>query len=106
MRILTDKSRAFYNLANIQINVDKYKLLTNDSSKCEQTVNLAINANALAINITTTSKNDGERILGVYVNAFNKSSLTYKKMKSTVNHFAFLLRCKRITHNHIIYIIN
>ncbi|GBC02553.1 hypothetical protein RclHR1_04690004 [Rhizophagus clarus] len=54
IRILTDKSRAFYNLANIQINVDKYKLLTNDSSKCGQTVNLAINANALAINITTT----------------------------------------------------
>ncbi|GBC00143.1 hypothetical protein RclHR1_03760007 [Rhizophagus clarus] len=89
-----------------EINIDKYKLLTNDLSKCVQTVNLAANANAPVINITTTGKNDGERILGVYVNAFNKPSPTYKKMKATVNHFAFLLRCKRITHNHIIYIIN
>ncbi|GES83878.1 ribonuclease H-like domain-containing protein [Rhizophagus clarus] len=54
MRILTEKSRAFYNLANIQINVDKYKFLTNDTTKCGQIVNLAINANALAINIKTT----------------------------------------------------
>ncbi|GES73345.1 ribonuclease H-like domain-containing protein [Rhizophagus clarus] len=106
MRMLTEKSRAFYDLANIQINVDKYKLLTNDSSKCGQLVNLAINDTAPPINITTTGRNEGERILGVYVNAFNKSSPTYKKMKKTVNHFAFLLRRKRITHNHIIYIVN
>ncbi|GBC02754.1 hypothetical protein RclHR1_00480011 [Rhizophagus clarus] len=106
MRRLTERSRAFYNLANIQINVDKYKLLTNDASKCGQTVNLAMTANDSPINITISGKNEGERILGVYVNAFNKSSPTYKKMKTTVNHFAFLLRKKRITHNHIIYIVN
>ncbi|EXX63794.1 hypothetical protein RirG_148970 [Rhizophagus irregularis DAOM 197198w] len=67
----------FYSFTNIKINVDEYKVLTN-ISKRNKTVTLNING------LPHEALNQGERILGLYINASNRSQPTLKKGKQII----------------------
>lgn len=94
----------FYDLANIKVNVSKYKILTNCKDFQKKKVNLTINNTTHSINIG--SKHASERILGIYINANNLATRTKQQIKKTVNHTAHTIRRKNITHDHVSYIIN
>lgn len=93
----------FYQLANIQINKDKYKLLCNQS-KPPPSVTITINNQSVDIPITRPRKS--ERILGVYINAHNSPVPTINKCRQIVADHVITMQKKKITHDHIRYIIN
>lgn len=76
----------FYTIANIQINVNKYKLLCNQQ-KPLPSITLTINDQLVEIPITRPKS--AERILEVYVNARNNPTLT-------------IIKCKQIIMSHVI----
>jgi hypothetical protein len=97
----------FYSLANIKINKDKTKLLTNDVVLLTRPNNkLPFCFGNDLIEVEIVPKKKDERILGIYVNIANSPSFTYKKIKKMLYYICFNLRKKRITHDHVMYIIN
>ncbi|GBB95133.1 hypothetical protein RclHR1_24820004 [Rhizophagus clarus] len=104
MKTLLEISNEFYELANIQINKDKYRLLTNNKLYVGKEIELTLGTELTKVKIN--KKKEGVRILGVYIDAFNSPSPTLKKLRQTVVLFANTLRRKKLTHNHIIYITN
>ncbi|GBC09874.1 hypothetical protein RclHR1_09180008 [Rhizophagus clarus] len=104
MKTLLEISNEFYELANIQINKDKYRLLTNNKLYVGKEIELTLGSELTKVKIN--KKKEGVRILGVYIDAFNSPSPTLKKLRQTVVLFANTLRRKKLTHNHIIYITN
>jgi hypothetical protein len=95
----------FYNFANIKINKTKTKLLTNDLSLIKKNT-IPFNFGKDIIDVQITPKNGGERILGVFFNHFNNNSYTIKKINRILNNLKFSISKKKLTHDHIIYIIN
>jgi hypothetical protein len=93
----------FYKIAKIQINIDKYKILTNDKSSTRNLIQLNIN-NIIQPHVTPI--NNCKRILGLYINIRNKSHHTIKKGKAIVYAHYHMLKKKKLTHDHIRYIIN
>lgn len=81
----------FYSFTNIKINVDEYKVLTN-ISKRNKTVTLNING------LPHEALNQGERILGLYINASNRSQPTLKKGKQIVARHLNIIKNKKLTH--------
>ncbi|GBC00708.1 hypothetical protein RclHR1_03950004 [Rhizophagus clarus] len=104
MKTLLEISNDFYELANIQINKDKYRLLTNNKLYVGKEIELTLGSELTKVKIN--KKKEGVRILGVYIDAFNSPSPTLKKLRQTVALFSNTLRRKKLTHNHIIYITN
>jgi hypothetical protein len=94
----------FYNIAKIQINIDKYKILTNDKTTACNLIQLNINNNVIQPQMTPI--NNCERILGLYINIWNKPQHTIKKGKAIVQGHFHMLKKKKLTHDHIRYIIN
>ncbi|GES84981.1 ribonuclease H-like domain-containing protein [Rhizophagus clarus] len=104
MKTLLEISNEFYELANIQINKDKYRLLTNNKLYVGKEIELILGTELTKVKIN--KKKEGVRILGVYIDAFNSPSPTLKKLRQTVVLFANTLRRKKLTHNHVVYITN
>ncbi|GBC05624.1 hypothetical protein RclHR1_06320002 [Rhizophagus clarus] len=104
MKTLLEISNDFYELANIQINKDKYRLLTNNKLYVGKEIELTLGSELT--NVKINKKKEGVRILGVYIDAFNSPSPTLKKLRQTVALFSNTLRRKKLTHNRIIYITN
>jgi hypothetical protein len=98
-------ANSFYNFTDIKINHEKYKILTNDIPFINKEITLHI-AEDKSINIKTASKRQGKRILGVYINAVNNKTPTIHKMKQIIYKFQNAVNYKKITHDHIIYLIN
>ncbi|GBC52872.2 uncharacterized protein OCT59_028569 [Rhizophagus irregularis] len=92
-------------MANITINHDKYNILTNNPKWCNKDIQLQVTP-FKSITIKTAPRASSNRILGIYINAFNSHTPTLKKIKKIVNHFVYTMRFKKITHDHLIYIIN
>ncbi|EXX72580.1 hypothetical protein RirG_067990 [Rhizophagus irregularis DAOM 197198w] len=92
-------------MANITINHDKYTILTNNPKFCNKELQFQVTPSK-SITIRTAPRASSNRILGIYINAFNSHTPTLKKIKQIVNHFAYTMRFKKITHDHLIYIIN
>lgn len=93
----------FYDLADVKINQDKYKLLTNTKSQ-DSTTNMVNNNTEYWCPIVASNK--GERILGVIINAINKSTPTIKKVKQIINSFVQTVRNKKCIHDQLRYLIN
>ncbi|GBC05800.1 hypothetical protein RclHR1_06430001 [Rhizophagus clarus] len=68
---LLSMAKDFYKMANIRINKDKYRILTNNSSLANKPVQIQIQGEIW--NTTTLGRNDCARILEIYVNAFNNT---------------------------------
>jgi hypothetical protein len=94
----------FYNIAKIQINIDKYKILTNNKSISRNSITLNINNKIIQPQVTPI--NNCERILRLYINIRNKPQHTIKKGKMIVQSHFHMLKKKKLTHDHIRYIIN
>ncbi|PKK72014.1 hypothetical protein RhiirC2_777704 [Rhizophagus irregularis] len=92
-------------MANITINHEKYTVLTNNPKLCNKDIQLAI-APGKTITVKTASRTSSNRILGIYINAFNSHTPTLNKIKKIINNFTYTMRFKKITHDHLIYIIN
>jgi hypothetical protein len=95
----------FYTFTDIKINHEKYEILTNEKSFINKEITLRISEDKL-ITIKTASKKQGKRILGVYINACNNKTLTIHKMKQIIYEFRNAIKFKKITHDHVIYLIN
>jgi hypothetical protein len=98
-------ANSFYNFTDIKINHEKYKILTNEKPFINKEITLRISENKFIV-IKTASKRQGKRILGVYINACNNKTPTIHKMKQIIYEFRNAIKYKKITHDHIIYLIN
>uniref|UniRef100_U9TQZ6 Uncharacterized protein n=1 Tax=Rhizophagus irregularis (strain DAOM 181602 / DAOM 197198 / MUCL 43194) TaxID=747089 RepID=U9TQZ6_RHIID len=80
-------ANSFYDLNNIKVNMDKYRILTNDRSIKQSTITLTINNQQYDAPIM--SRNKSERILGLYINTSDRHTQTIQKgrqiMKSQLN---------------------
>ncbi|PKK62778.1 hypothetical protein RhiirC2_786296 [Rhizophagus irregularis] len=95
----------FYALANIKINKDKTKILTNNKAMYNnKTISLKFGEDI--VDIKVVPPNDNERILGIYINTNNKFKFTINKINRMLKYTCSNLKKKRITHDHVIYIIN
>lgn len=105
----------FYKLANIKINKDKTILLSNvktfhrdltfkDRSSSERYCYLQFGDVQTAIKVQPINKDT--RILGVYLAANGDNKTTINKILSMVQYTTFLINKKRLTHDHVIYVIN
>ncbi|UZO07888.1 uncharacterized protein OCT59_028159 [Rhizophagus irregularis] len=97
-------ANSFYDLNNIKVNMDKYKILTNDRSIKQSNIILTINNRPYEAPITF--RNKGERILGLYINALDKHTQMIQKGKQIVMAHYNIMKNKKLTHHHIQYIIN
>jgi hypothetical protein len=98
-------ANSFYNFTDIKINYDKYEILTNEKPFINKEITLQISEHIITT-IKTASKKQGKRILGVYINAFNNITPTIQKMKQIIYEFRNAIKFKKITHDHVIYLIN
>lgn len=91
--------------ANIKINKDKTKILTNDKFiNKKEYIPLQFGEDLVDIKVISPSNN--ERILGIYINTNNKFQFTINKIKRMLKYICSNLKRKKITHDHVIYIIN
>ncbi|PKK55442.1 hypothetical protein RhiirC2_802371 [Rhizophagus irregularis] len=102
-------------MAKIKINEDKYKIMNNLQKKKSRNNNdnslsstskatLIINDHSIECKITPSNK--GERVLGIYINAHNKTQQTISKAKMIVYSHYIALAKKKMTHDHVAYIID
>lgn len=95
----------FYSLANIKINKHKTTLLTNNWDIAKLT-SLPFDFGNKSININIVPINKDSHILGVYLNANDNNKPTINKVSNMVRYVIHLITKKKVTHDHIIYIIN
>jgi hypothetical protein len=95
----------FYQLANIFINKTKTKLLTNNSDILNNNT-YPLQYGNTPIQITVIPKNQHERILGIYISINNNHKFTFDKILQMTLYLCTLMRKKKITHDHTLYIIN
>ncbi|CAB5192257.1 unnamed protein product [Rhizophagus irregularis] len=102
----------FYQLANIHINKDKTLILANKFARKNLPLMSTSDLSHIEIEFGTkirvplASKNQGVRILGVYFNADDGHQTSIKKIYNTINYVTVLIRKKKLTHDHVIYVIN
>ncbi|CAB4424299.1 unnamed protein product [Rhizophagus irregularis] len=100
-----EMAHSFYTMAKIKINVDKYKILTNQKlSTIERSIRFNINNKQIDIDIVPNNK--GTRILGLHINSLDRHQQTIKKARSIIMAHVITMKNKKITHLHAIYIIN
>ncbi|CAB5321247.1 unnamed protein product [Rhizophagus irregularis] len=108
-------ANSFYTMAKIKINEDKYKIMNNLQKKKLRNIDprspsttskeiLIINNRPIECKITPSNK--GERVLGVYINAHNRTQQTLSKAKMIVYSHYIALAKKKMTHDHVAYIID
>ncbi|GBC13241.2 ribonuclease H-like domain-containing protein [Rhizophagus irregularis DAOM 181602=DAOM 197198] len=91
-------------LANIKINKDKTKILTNDKD-INKKQHIPLKFGEDLVDITVVPPSDNERILGIYINTNNKFQFTINKINRMLKYTCSNLRRKRITHDHVIYYV-
>ncbi|PKK59981.1 hypothetical protein RhiirC2_794015 [Rhizophagus irregularis] len=104
---------SFYQLANIHINKEKTMILANKYAK------KIINNNSVApidhidlefgstiIKVPILAKYKAARILGVHLNPDDCHNTSTKKIFNMINYVIMLIRKKKLTHDHVIYVIN
>ena len=100
-----DIAHSFYEMAKIKVNIDKYKILTNQRlANNMKTVQLTINGQITDVEIVPKYK--GTRILGIYINPLDRHHQTITKARSIIMNHVITMRQKKITHHHAMYIIN
>jgi hypothetical protein len=95
----------FYQLANILINKTKTKLLTNNSDILSNNT-YPLQYSNTPMQTTVIPKNQHERILGIYISINNNHKFTFDKVLQMTSYLYTLMRKKKITHDHTLYIIN
>lgn len=102
----------FYELANIHINKDKSFILVNRYARKSSSRIIAANPPYIDINfrskikVPVLNRNQSTRILGVYFNADDGRQTSIKKIFNMINYVTMLIRKKKLTHDHVIYVIN
>ncbi|CAB4436858.1 unnamed protein product [Rhizophagus irregularis] len=105
-------AHGFYELANIHLNKDKTiilankharKLLRRDLPNPVTHINIEFGS---TISVPLLAKHKATRILGVHFNADDCHSQSVKKIYNTINYVTMLIRKKKLTHDHVIYVIN
>jgi hypothetical protein len=95
----------FYQLANILINKTKTKLLANNSTILNNQT-YPLQYGNTSIQTSVIPKNKSERILGVYISINNNHTYTFNKILRMISYLCMIMRKKKITHDHTLYIIN
>lgn len=98
-------AHTFYDLAKIKVNIDKYKILTNQKLPTT-TRSLQLTINGQTSSVDVISKHESTRILGLYINPLDSHKQTLKKACSIIMSHVTTMKNKKITHLHAIYIIN
>ncbi|CAB4426586.1 unnamed protein product [Rhizophagus irregularis] len=102
----------FYQLANIHINKEKTIILANKYAKKVIRNGAATIPTHIDIEFGSTIKvpllanYKAARILGVYFNPDDHHKTSMKKIFNTINYITMLIRKKKLTHDHVIYVIN
>ncbi|EXX53657.1 hypothetical protein RirG_241980 [Rhizophagus irregularis DAOM 197198w] len=105
LELKLDIAHSFYDMAKIKVNIDKYKILTNQKlANNIKSTQLTINGRQTDVDIVPKYK--GTRILGLYINPLDKHHQTLIKARSIIMAHVITMRNKKITHSHAIYIIN
>jgi Reverse transcriptase (RNA-dependent DNA polymerase) len=100
----------FYSMADIMVNFDKLKILSSvkhhlsPSSSGHGLINLTISNCTRSYQILRPTQ--AERILGIYVSGNSLLTPTIKKARSISYRMVCTLRYKKLSHQHILYIIN
>ena len=89
----------------MKVNFSKFKILTN-IKEIQDSSSLTLDINSSSYTIPVTAKNACERFLGVYINAYNDTRPSTKKLYSTVYAHLSLMKKKKISFLHCQYIIN
>ncbi|GES74374.1 ribonuclease H-like domain-containing protein [Rhizophagus clarus] len=95
-------ANSFYKMADIQVNLDKYKIITNVS----KINSITLTVDDQSIILPVTKKTQSERLLGVQINGYNNQAPVIKKLKATVRAMLTTIMRKDITHDHVAYLIN
>ncbi|GES90260.1 ribonuclease H-like domain-containing protein [Rhizophagus clarus] len=95
-------ANSFYKMADIQVNLDKYKIITNIPKV--NFITLAVDDQSITLPVT--KKTQSERLLGIQINGFNNTTPVVKKLKATVGAMFSTIMRKDITHDHVAYLIN
>ncbi|GBB90362.1 hypothetical protein RclHR1_01730010 [Rhizophagus clarus] len=95
-------ANSFYKMADIQVNLDKYKIITNVPKI--NSITLVVDDQPITLPIT--KKTQSERLLGVQINGYNNQAPVIKKLKATVRAMLATIMRKDITHDHVAYLIN
>ncbi|GES90940.1 ribonuclease H-like domain-containing protein [Rhizophagus clarus] len=95
-------ANSFYKMADIQVNLDKYKIITNIPKI--NSITLAVDDQSITLPVT--KKTQSERLLGIQINGFNNQAPVIKKLKATVGAMLSTIMRKDITHDHVAYLIN
>ncbi|CAB4435335.1 unnamed protein product [Rhizophagus irregularis] len=102
----------FYQLANIHINKEKTVLLANKYAKKIIRNGAATTPSHIDIEFGSIIKVPllenfkAARILGVHLNPDDHHKTSIKKIFNTINYVTMLIRKKKLTHDHVIYVIN
>lgn len=105
-------AHSFYQLANIHINKDKTIMLANKHAKkiIKNDLNSPVThieiEFGLTIKVPLIAKHKVTQILEVYFNPDDCHKTSTKKICNMINYVTMLIRKKKLTYDHIIYIIN
>lgn len=78
--------------------------MKNKSVASTSTYPITFGQDIIVIEILPLKK--GTCILGVYLSADDSNNTTLSKVHSMVNYISYLIRKKKITHDHVLYVIN
>ncbi|GBC08208.1 hypothetical protein RclHR1_07970010 [Rhizophagus clarus] len=95
-------ANSFYKMADIQVNLDKYKIITN----VPKINSITLEVDDQSITLPIMKKTQSERLLGVQINGYNNQAPVIKKLKATVRAMLATIMRKDITHDHVAYLIN
>ncbi|EXX58571.1 hypothetical protein RirG_196760 [Rhizophagus irregularis DAOM 197198w] len=105
LELKLDIAHSFYDMAKIKVNIDKYKILTNQKLT-DNIRNIQLTINGRQTEVEIVPKYKGTRILGLYINPLDRHHQTLIKARSIIMAHVITMRNKKITHSHAIYIIN
>src|SRR6266487_1340949 len=98
----------FYDLNNIQVNKSKSVLLTN-AAKSDNNglpVLIILKFGSESINITPVLPNTSVRVLGVWINLKLEKSFVRSQVQNEVKKAVKVMKYKRLTDEHLLYIFN
>ncbi|GBB86125.1 hypothetical protein RclHR1_12590006 [Rhizophagus clarus] len=95
-------ANSFYKIADIQVNLDKYRIITN----VPNINSITLSIDDQLISLPVTKRIQSERLLGIQINGFNNHASVIKKLKAMVRAMLVTIMRKDITHDHVAYLIN
>jgi hypothetical protein len=101
---------SFYTLNNIQVNKGKSVLLTNANIDNNDTDNdtsvVTLNFGTEQIKIKPVRQDESVRVLGVWINLKLKKNFVLQQIKSEINSTCRIMKYKRLTDEHLLYVFN